>query len=167
MVDIPQSVFDDYYSAVDDFINSNFPCPSTLIYPGKKTDCPNCIYDGIGKKSANIYQSGGPYPFDNGMICPYCNGDGYKLDTPTEVINLRVYWTKKDWVKSVGNIAIPDGSIMVIGFITDLPKFLKCTEIKISNETAGYIDYKYIRSAEPFPWGLRKKRYFVGFLTRA
>lgn len=52
------------------------------------SDCPNCIYDSVRKRSKNIYDSSNPNPagalnksFASGQICPVCNGAGI-LQTP-------------------------------------------------------------------------------------
>ena len=57
--------------------NTGLTIPCTLVYEGTKlTVCPNCQYDTISKKSANLYKGGGPLPFANGQTCPYCLGAG-------------------------------------------------------------------------------------------
>lgn len=166
MVAIPQSVFDQYYSVCDDFINLNFGVNCQFNYLPLNTECPNCVVDLIGRKSANIYKAGGPHQFEDGMICPYCNGEGFKEEQSYESIKLRAYWTKKDWVKIAGNVAIPDGSVQVIGFLEHLPKFNKAKNFVILSDVEGFSSYKFSRVAEAFPWGFKHNRYFVGYLGR-
>lgn len=166
MVNIPQSIFNTYNSYVDDFIIDNFGVNCKLVYPALKTECPNCIVDLIGQKSSNLYKSGGPYPFQDGMICPYCNGDGFRSDSPTETIKLRVYWNKKEWQKIGMNVNMQDGAAQIIGFLTDMPKIRKAVSIEVLSDYENAINYKFILSGETFPWGFKKNRYFVGFLDR-
>lgn len=166
MVKIPQAVFDQYNAVMDDFITDNFGVNCRLSYQALQVECPNCIVDLIGHKSSNLYKSGGPQPFNDGMICPYCNGEGFRLDTPEEVVKVRVYWTKKEWLKLGDNVNIPDGSVQVIGFMTDMPKFKRANHCHILSDQIGANDYKFALSAEVFPWGFKKNRYFVGYLTR-
>ena len=61
----------------------------------KKDLCPNCIYDPNLKKSANKYKVGGPKPFVNGRICPYCNGAGSHGIVKVEAVYLAVIWDYK------------------------------------------------------------------------
>ena len=67
-----KALFKNAISALLDDAALTVPC--TLMYGGKFATCSNCIYDPIGKKSANRYLSGGPIPFNNGQICPFCHG---------------------------------------------------------------------------------------------
>lgn len=164
MVNIPDSVWALYRETADDFINLNFGEDCVLVYPPLQTECPNCVVDLIGKKSASIYKSGGPEPFTNGMICPICNGEGFHNEEPTETIKLRVYWSPKDWVKTGTTLAIPDGSIQVIGFLYDLPKVMQSAYIKIVNKNDAYLPNTFVRIREPFYHGFKKNRYFSLYL---
>ena len=65
--------------------------PCTLYFGVTKyEDCSNCVYDPIGRKSSNKFQTGGPVPFRNGGVCPVCSGNGKKPVTSTENLNLAV-----------------------------------------------------------------------------
>jgi hypothetical protein len=50
--------------------------------------------------------------------------------------------------------------------MSDLPKLQKSIFCHIDSDIMGINNYKYVRSSEFFPWGFKKKRYFVGFLQR-
>lgn len=163
---IPSSIWDLYNDVADDFINDNFGEDCVLVYPPNQTECPNCIVDLIGRKSSNRYKSGGPYYFQNGMICPYCNGEGFYNNEPTETIKLRVYWSPKDWVKTGTTLAIPDGSIQIIGFLSDLPKVMQAASIKVINKNDAHMTLSFVRIREPFYHGFKKNRYFTMYLGR-
>lgn len=165
-MDIPQELFNIYNQFADDFINLNFGVRCKLIYVPKEIECPNCIQDTISKKSANIYKSGGPYPFPDGSFCPYCAGEGYLKDEASDFIKLRVYHRPKDWIKVPTQIGVPDGVVQVIGFLTDLPKFQKSTNIILLTDIEPYNSYNYTRLGEAFPHGFKKNRYFISFLER-
>lgn len=162
---IPNQVFSQYQEVVDELIlNDNIGKNCRLTYPELRSDCPNCIYDSVQRKSSNKYQSGGPIPFLSG-VCPYCRGTGVLATPQTEVIRLRVYWTKKDFRK-LGAVDIPDGDIMVIGFMSDMAKLQKAMEVLIFSDASATINKKFEVSAEIMPWGFGKNKYFVAHLKR-
>ena len=88
-ITIPSGVFDVYNEAVLLFTRT-----ATLVYPEKREQCPNCYMNTMGtrNKSVSVYRPGGPYPFDRGMPCPYCNGKGHKAVEVSDDITLRIYW---------------------------------------------------------------------------
>ena len=46
-----------------------------IISSSTSTQCPNCLYDVVNKRSAGMYNGTGPQPFTNGK-CPVCSGVG-------------------------------------------------------------------------------------------
>ena len=175
MVSIPQAVFDKYNEFADDFINSNFGVRCNLIYPFKKIQCPNCVMSSF-RGGTNVYRTGGPLPFTFGP-CPLCAGEGFQREEATpEVIKLRVYYRPKDWVKvsfptlhgEQGDVPfqIPDGTIQVIGFMSDLPKVERADKIQVNIDQDGYKRWTYQRLGEALPHGFKQDRYFICFLKR-
>ena len=154
-INIPSSVFDTYNEAVLLFTRT-----ATLVYPEKKEDCPNCILDtmGTGNRSISMYQPGGPYPFERGMPCPYCGGQGYKAIESSDEITLRIYWDRKSWINVGTPIEIPNGSIQTIAFMTDLPKIEQCKFMLPKYDGIEKYDpnAKYQRQRFLFPKGLNK-----------
>ena len=67
----------------------------TVVYPEKRTDCPNCIVNTFGGRAVNTYKAGGPVPFNRGVECPYCGGEGFKNEETTESVELRIYYRKR------------------------------------------------------------------------
>lgn len=69
----------------------------------RTTKCPNCIYDPMNRRSANIYSPSSPYPSGilgpvsfTGGVCPICKGIGtYSSDLQTSVLCL-IKWIKKN-----------------------------------------------------------------------
>lgn len=166
-INIPSSVFDTYNEAVQFFART-----ATLIYPEKKEDCPNCRLDTLGtrNRSVSVYVAGGPYPFERGMPCPYCNGKGYKAVETTEDINVRIYWNRKFWVDVGIPIDVADGSIQTIADMRDLPKIEKCKYlIPNYNGIEKYDNGRYQRSGASYPQGFKqnKIKYVVTFWKRA
>lgn len=164
---IPQNIFNIYNNTISDLITNNVGVPCTLIYGSNRVQCPNCIYNSIAKTSSNIYNNIGPQPFTN-IICPYCNGIGFKIQEQTEDIFLRVYFTKKDFLKIDLPIISTDGLIQTIGFISDMPKLQKAKEIIANINVKNYSIYRYQLAAEIIPWGLgQTKKFCIAFWKRS
>lgn len=164
-MEIPQKIFDMYYETVDDFIDLNFGVNCTLFYGPKKNICPNCIFNPVTGKSSNQYKAGGPISFQD-SICPYCDGDGYTNTEAIEDIKLRVYFSKKDWVKIEIPVLIKDGAVQIIGHITDMPKIRKARQVRVCAELEGYENFDFTLAGAPSPWGFRRNKYFVAFMNR-
>ena len=137
-----------------------------LIYPPKTTECPNCYYDPRTRRSNNIYKSGGPKPFENNTICPWCGGVGRSVASVAEQITLRIYWNPSEWSVVGSTIQNPEGVAQVIGYITDLPKLERAQEIMLNKGVDGIRKYRCQREGEATPWGFRQNRYFSQFLRR-
>ena len=165
-ISIPASVFDLYNEALLLFTRT-----ATLVYPEKKEQCPNCYLNTLGtrNRSVSVYRVGGPYPFERGMPCPYCNGKGYKAIETSEDITLRIYWDRKSWVNIGIPIDVADGSIQTISLMTDLPKIEKA-KYMIPNYD-GIEDYdkaQYIKNGPSHPQGFKQNtiKYVVTFWNR-
>jgi hypothetical protein len=167
-INIPSGVFDVYNEAILLFTRS-----AKLVYPEKKEDCPNCIMSNMGtrNRSMSIYQSGGPYPFDRGMPCPYCGGKGYKATESSDNVTLRIYWDRKNWVKTGAEINIPDMTIQTIAYMADLDKIEKAKYLIPSYDGVENYDpnAQYEKMGISFPQGFKQNntKYVVTFWTRA
>lgn len=120
---LPSGVFQLFNEAVDNIWSKEI----VVVYPEKRLECPNCYYNGY--KSNGVYKTGGPYPFDNGSPCPYCDGDGYKMIESTETIKARIYYNRKDWVDIGIPVNIPYATAQIICSLVDLPKLQSCKYI--------------------------------------
>ena len=165
-INIPASVFKTYNEAVLLFTRT-----ATLVYPEKREQCPNCYMDTMGTRNRSIsrYRTGGPYPFERGMPCPYCNGKGYKVIEATEDITLRIYWNRKGWVDIGIPIDIPEGSIQTIAYMDDLAKIKKAKYLMPKYDTIeSYHTLKYERAGMSYPQGFKQNttKYVVTFWTR-
>ena len=161
-INIPASAFKKFNEAVQLFMQN-----CTLTYPAKREDCPNCIQSGFGGRSVNVYQPGGPAPFENGAVCPYCHGDGYKYSEVTEDIELRVYWEKKSWINLNTDITVPDGSIQTIGYMSDYDKMIKANNLTVYfKDSEG--NKTFTRWGEGYPQGFKQNptQYIAMFWKR-
>lgn len=166
MVTIPQTIFDTYNSIADDFINNNFGVNCILEYPPKETACDNCVYDSINRRSSNRYKTGGPIPFTFG-ICPWCDGAGFKQIPVSTTIKMRIYWSRKDWVKIGIPVNIPDGAIQTIGFMSDLSKIKQAERVLVNSDISNIMQWEYILLGEPIPHGFKYNRYFLAYWSKA
>lgn len=158
-ISIPNLVWDKYYEACDFFLNDNHvgrDC--TIVYPPKRIPCNNCIIKPVGAASVNVYRTGGPAPFSFGT-CPLCGGDGYSETEVTDTIRLRVYWNRSEWLRIGGNINVEDAEAMIIGFMVDLPKVQRATELILVKD--NNVNYRVVLMGKPTPWGFGKNRYFT------
>jgi len=165
-INIPSSVFDTYNEAVLLFTRTG-----RLIYPEKKEQCPNCYLDTLGTANRSIskYKTNGPYPFERGMPCPYCDGKGYKAIENTEDITLRIYWNQKYWMNIGIPIDLPDGSIQTIGYMADLEKINKAKYlIPIYDGIEKYETMRYEKAGNSYPQGFKQNstKYIVTFWKR-
>lgn len=156
-------IFDKYNEACDYLLDSNFTGRScTIVYPPKKVECENCIPKPLGADSNSVYKHGGPMPFSFGN-CPMCGGKGFKEIENFDTIRLRIYWTRKEWLKIANSIAVDNADVMVIGYISDLPKIQQSIEIKLAKDQSE-AEYKCNLAGKPTPWGFGKNRYFAALL---
>ena len=135
--------------------------PCTLIYGGKFTTCTNCIYDPIGKKSANRYLSGGPISFNNGQICPLCHGVGKKMPEPTETISLMPVWDYRQWVNFDMNLQSPEGYVQTFSIYSTLPKLKRAQEAIIDTNIESSVRHRFKRHGAPNPAGLANSEFIV------
>jgi len=164
---IPSSVISSHSYITDALISGNTGQDCQLIYPVTKNSvCPNCIYSPRQRKSSNIYKTGGPVPFENHTTCPWCGGEGRSSRAVKETIRLRTYWSPKDW-SITGPVEDPDTSVMVIGYIYDLPKIEKADTILLNKDLSAYRKWICEREGEAVPWGLSQDKYFAQMLRRA
>ena len=154
-INIPSGVFSVYNEAI-----SLFTRTAKLVFPEKREQCPNCFLDTMGTstRSVSIYRSGGPYPFERGMPCPYCEGKGYKAVETSEDVSLRIYYDRKSWVSIGVPINIPEGAIQTICDMADLPKLAKCKYM--IPEYDGIQNYdtsaRYERDGASIPQGFKQ-----------
>ena len=162
-INIPSTVFDIYNEAILLFTRT-----ATLVYPGKRVDCPNCRMDTFGTrtKSVSVYTQGGPIPFERGMPCPYCNGRGYKEQEETEDITTRIYWDKRYWIDVGIPADVPQGSIQTISYMTDLPKIQRANYlIPNSDGIQNYQRNLFQKAGPSYPQGFKQNetKYVVTF----
>lgn len=159
MINIPQGLFNKYNEAADCFIE-DLGRDCTIYYPPKRIACVNCV-NPVGMDH-NVYKHGGPAPFSFGD-CPLCGGSGYKESEVTATIRLRIYWSRSDWIRIVGNIVDKEADIMVIGYMSDVEKVKQATYILLASDN-NESRYRATLVGQPLPWGFKRNRYFFALM---
>lgn len=172
------SLIENYNSGIDSLVD-NLGVICTINYPPLKSDCPNCELHPLSKVSANIYTAGGPYPFTNGMQCPYCLGKGWIETTATATFKAMIIYDPKGyWLTSLrgrqtgANIMensqwrVPDGIIQLIGNLTDLPNIERGSSFIINSAQEGISRGLYKRYGDATTEGLGQNRYYFQFMER-
>lgn len=150
---------DIYNSMIDTILASTgLTVPCTLVYESTKLQqCPNCIYDPISKKSANLYKSGGPLVFSNGQTCPYCLGNGTTSNySSEEEVYFALLTNSKDFLGAVNEANIAAQTICSIKYLDNIRK---CSKIIFNSNISSLSNNIFIRSNEPQPVGLGDNRY--------
>jgi hypothetical protein len=167
MIDL--TIFKSYYNkAIDAVLSSTgLTIPCKLIFESTKPQqCPNCIYDTMSQKSANIYKSGGPIVFVNGQTCPYCLGNGITANyTNEQEVYFAVLTNAKDFIG--GTLNQPDISAQTICSIDYIDKIRKCSKIIFNTDIPNLSNNIFIRANEPQPVGLGDNRYIFTNWTRS
>lgn len=153
--------------AVTDLIN-NLGKDCTLYYPARPYPCSNCL-PGPGNRPSVRWRTGGPMPFQDGTLCPMCNGKNQLFEEKTEVITMLCAWTPKEWfLKPPPNVRVPDNQIQTKGFIADMPKVLKADSMVVEAAVGPYKHYRFKLSGEPIdPSNIVQGQFFVATWDRA
>jgi hypothetical protein len=149
---IPQSVFDKYFEVIDSTFDI-FGVVCQLVSIEKKEEI---VYNPnnniIPKNSVNVHRIPGS-DYDRGTKTVR------EIEILTD-IKLKVYWDAKKFI-NIGNIDIPDGTIQIIGFMSDLPQILKAKALIVHKDIKDYKELRFERMGEFTPMGLQQDRYFA------
>jgi len=170
-MDIPEDVFDVFNNGVSAMLNSSMAPSCILLYPPRRTECPNCIVNPLTGSSSGRYKSGGPIVFANGQICPYCQGQGFTNTETTETIKMLIDWEPKPYINILKNpddttVCLPGSIIKIQAAIANINKVRQCVEIRIHQALSDLGYWRYVRKGEPIPYGLNHNNFFSCLLTR-
>lgn len=148
MVSLNRTIFDKYNEFADEMIAS-FGVLCGVYYVNK------IVQSG---SVDNVKISKSLRPFDKRD--EFKQTDSYTTSETSENIRLRVYWDRKSF-KKIGDMVIPDGGIMTIGYLSDMPKLRSCEYLKPNIENEAYLGYEFKKLTAPIPWAFKKERYCV------
>lgn len=157
--------------ALDDLLqskeNGGLAKRCILVYPPKWVACVNCV-PGPGGVSSNRWVTGGPIPFQDGSLCPLCDGNGKRADEVTDEVYLQIASEPAHFfIRIPVHVQVPAGTIQAKGFVWDLPKVLQAQQLIVQpNELP--VTYRYVMDGEPlFPGNIIQGRYWYAFFKRA
>lgn len=129
--------------------------PCTLYFGDTKyTDCPNCIYDPINKRSSGRYQSGGPIVFSNGA-CPYCHGAGRIPQDDSENLSLCPIYDYRSWIPTISsNVQSPEGYVQTMSVFSTRKLIVRAKEIIIDTTITSSVRTRMEKHGEPEICGL-------------
>jgi hypothetical protein len=158
-INIPQSVFDKYNEGIDYTIEAfGVTCQLVSINKIEVVDPAPANNNIPEKNSINAHRiRGGDYERE------------HKIIKEVEVlipVKLKVYADPKTWINVAGNIAVPDGTIQTVGYMSDLPKILQAKAMIVHDAIQGYKELRYQRMGEYTPTGFKLDRYFSCFWKR-
>ncbi len=162
---IPSTVIDIFEREVDALIR-DLGKKIKLIYKPTIIDCPNCIFDLIGRKSANRFQSGGPQPFSDGARCPYCRGTGKTEKENSEIILGLVDWKPRDYQDFGISIQNANAIVGIKTLATDAIKIQRATEAIVDYAISDIMKLRCKKLRDPMITGLKNSRYAVSFWIR-
>lgn len=157
IINIDAATRQEMQSVLDDLINE-FALECRLVYPPSYASCDNCTADILGINSSNHWKTGGPMPFPDMTTCPLCGGTGKRANEATELINLKcvfnpIFERQLPGLKNLQldkiNIRLANAILKTRGFMTDVPKVMRATELIVNIPIEGYIRAKYTRITEP------------------
>lgn len=156
--------------AIDDLIDQ-LGKNVKLVYPPIAVPC-TCQADLIGKKGPGIWSTGNPSPksWSGTTGCPLCNGEGKQYEESSDTIVLLCNTDIKTFenIKGIDVRLRQSGSIIQTkGYITDLPKILKCQYAIFQTDIEGIQQYRYELVGDPIDANnIIQNRYFIALWRR-
>lgn len=151
-----------YNETIDMLIGANgFGSDCTFIYEQNGSNCPNCGYDPIARRSNGVYNGTGDIPFAYGQMCPICAGAGKTVAQKTETVTLTTIFNQKDFMQ-IGNVSAPVGDMQTISNVTTYPK-IKSVDYIVpkGGDIEDYRQNSYTRMGEPKFVSLGDNRYII------
>ncbi len=158
---IPSDTFNNYFEAMDEFINNpSIGIPITLYFQELVT-----------ANTGNLNLVDGPTPNigPDGNLLPFnqFGGTSTKQVESTQTIRVRWYPDPKTWKKLDVQVNIQEIDVMMIGYMTDYNKLIQCNQI--GRDLSGHVQ-KFVLADKPIGWGFQQNgssRYFVAKLKAA
>jgi hypothetical protein len=167
-IEIPSEHKTIYNDTINALIDSVYGIDCSMKQPFTKTDCPNCLLNTMSNTSSGQYKAGGPVAFEDGQICPYCNGVGYIESQVANTVRMLIYWDASQWAKENGiTIKFPDGLIVSKGKMASYKTVESADSMVVHNDIPTLPMFKYRRWGEMSPFGIGKDSFFVAYWQRS
>jgi RNA polymerase subunit RPABC4/transcription elongation factor Spt4 len=170
-MEIPEGIFDLFDEGVTAMLASSMAASCVLVYPPRRTECPNCVVNPLTGSSSGRYKAAGPIVFTHGQVCPYCQGNGFTNTETTETVKMLIDWEPKPYInvmksKDDNSVALPGSIIKIQAAISCINSLRQCTEIRIHQGVSDLGYWRYERTGEPIPYGLNHNSFCSCVLTR-
>jgi len=167
-----------YQEGIDAIINQ-LGKTLILVQPPKQTNCPNCVYDQRRKRSAGRYTSSNPNPlgplhkpFNNGQVCPVCQGKGLLKSEQSQVeIKATMKWSPNERVTNDEGqqVYLSDDIVKIKTFVSHFDDFNNAIQYLVAYDE-NVEDSPNLVRCKPYikavPRGLKYNRYFIAYLQR-
>jgi len=173
---IPDRLIDIYQDGIDAIINQ-LGKTVRLVMPQRELDCPNCGYDGRGRRSNGRYNTNNPNPagklnkvFARGQVCPVCNGRGRIKDAVASTISIlaTTRWDPNEFLESPnGRVRMPAGVCKLKTFASNAKNIEDALEFHVAYDEAneGAPRFKKCKLYRQIaPRGLKYSRYIEFFV---
>jgi hypothetical protein len=108
-------------------------------------------------KRIKIDESNVPMPYLNSFNQRQRQDSRFFLEEEfSEKIKVKLYWTPKEWKKVLGDLSIPDGSVVMLSKIEDSEKINSATMAAYND---GVNNYKFTKLSKGIPHGFDKDKY--------
>ena len=84
----------------------------------------------------------------------------YREVETTKTVNMKVYFTEKEFVFPGGNIVIPKGSLHTCMKAADVDSVVRADEVIVHEGIQSNSDIRFKRLTKPFPHGFEKDAYY-------
>ena len=149
-----------YNNTMDNLISTNgLGSACVFVYEERGTQCYNCNWDPITRRSNGEYNGTGGYPFGYGVMCPICNGVGTVNSEKTETINLAMVFGQKNFLY-FGDVGVPQGDMQTISTLETYQQIKTADYIVPSGgNVTQYAQNEFTRVSEPQFISLGDNRY--------
>jgi len=161
-IQIPSSIIDIYQGRVDALLNQAGK-NVTLQFEPAITDCPNCQYDPVRKRSSGHYVPGGPVSFEDGRRCPYCKGRGVLEEVSELCIKCLITWNPTDVAKFGISVQKSEEIVKLKTLIDNAPDLQRARIAIIDRQVINLVKYRATLVKGPYPIGLREDKYCISF----
>jgi hypothetical protein len=145
-------------AALDDLI-TELGKTVRLVYPPLRVEC-GC--------AGNAWVTGGPFPTPGASPCALCGGTGYRAEVTTEDLLMLVAAEPSRFFRPLPRgTQVPDGTIQVKFFLSNLPKVKQAQELILQPELEQVARWRYVLDGDPIDVSnIVRGRYAVAQLRR-
>lgn len=152
-------------TALDDLI-TELGKECKLVYPPRWAACDNCVRRQIGNLTSTTWKHGGPLPFQNGGVCPLCNGEGRKAVEQSEAITLLCSYEPRGFFQPVPgtDVRVANATLRTKCYLEQVPKLKKADHLIFQLPQEPFVRAKFELATEPVDTSnVVKGRYAVAF----